>query len=112
MIHFPTLRPRKVTRLYDGITSSRTTAAISSAEFSQTPNAAMSTRPTATHTTALTARRVLRGSVCQRLRGSPSAPSAAHHASEIAAAMLLRTSGAFRGSLAHEALRPEDEDQD
>src|SRR5271169_1014156 len=111
MIHLPTLRPRKVTRWYDGTTSSSTTAATSSAEFSHTPNAATSTRPIATQTTALTARRLRRGSFCQRLRDSPSAPRAAHHALEIAVVTPL-TSGAFRRSLAQQALRTEHEDQD
>src|SRR5665213_498551 len=88
------------------------TAATAIAEFSQTPQIAISTRPITTQTNALIALRLCGVSAAQRSGESPALVSAAHQAAETAAAIRRATSGAFGRSLAEQALRPEHKDED
>src|SRR4051812_2876981 len=90
------------------MTSSPTTTATASAVVFHTPKSATRTSAIASQTIVFTARLRMRGCARQRDCDSPTAPSALHHAREIA----RRTSDAFRCSLAEQSLGTEHEDED
>src|SRR4051812_15170452 len=94
------------------MTSSKITIAASRPVDFHTPKTAIAIRPIPIQTTDLTARRVSFDCASQRSCERPTAASAAHHQPEIVPRIRLRTSAAFRCSLAQEALGAEDEDQD
>src|SRR3954471_9702477 len=95
-------------RLQSGMTSTATTAAITSAAGFQTPKSATRTSAIASQRTVLTPRRVSRDCARQRDCGRPTAPSARHQVREIA----RRTSDAFGRAFAEQALGAEHEDED